>query len=159
MNRTWDRLTWIMERHLEFHQTLLSMAQEKTDVLIANEVDALLGIVGEEDAIIKKIHTLEEERKQILERLGQKDDDRFNHLLEKAPHEKKEELRGLREDLLHTLNELKEKNERNAILINESLELNEFSIQLFTSGQQSQAYGPGDRKKREVSYRIFDEKA
>lgn len=159
MNREWDGLMSILQRHLEFHEILLQMAEEKREVLVANEVDELLSILEREEGMIKQIKELEEERERSLRDLSLGEDRSFKDLLEKAPDQRREDLLHLRDSLLQIVEELKVKNESNAMLVNESLDLNEFSIQLFTNSIIGQTYSPGNSKKKEVSYRLFDEKA
>lgn len=159
MKKKWDGLIKLLQSHLDYHQIMLQIADEKKEALIANEVDHLLSILEREEGVAKRMQELEEERKRALQSLGIDNKISFQKFLDSAPEEKKEDLSLLRAHLLKTLEVLKEKNETNAMLINESLDLNEFSIQLFTNSNMASTYSPWNTKKREVSYRLFDEKA
>lgn len=159
MNRFWDHLRGIMESHLQYHQYLLDLAGEKMEALIAHDVDVLLPVLEKEEGMIKKIQALEEERGELLSQMNFPREISFQDLLAHAPQDGIGTLIQLQERLGLLLGKLKHINEGNAILINESLELNEFSIQLFTGGTEARAYRPNQGKMKEVHYRLFDEKA
>lgn len=158
MDRMWDYLQDILESHLQCHKLLLHFAEEKRRALIENHVDTLLSILKEEEDVLKKVQDLEEKRQDLLSRMDIGAVLSFQEVLRQAPQNRTVAFNRLQKELLLVLEELQHKNDGNAILINESLELNEFSMQLFTGGNEARAYRPNQGRMKEVNYRLFDEK-
>ncbi len=155
----WVPLTELLKEQLNLHYELLEMAGRKETLIIENDVQSLLDLLQDEEEVLQQVRELEQKRKKLLDEYFGGEERSFSDLLEEVPGDVGEELENLRQGLLEVIDKLQEKNHNNASLINEALDLNEFSIQLFTGDDEGGTYSPGGEGEKKSGYSFFDQRA
>jgi flagellar biosynthesis/type III secretory pathway chaperone len=139
-----DELISILEKEYELYQQLIPIADEKTQVIVKNDLTSLQVITGKEQSAIDKINALEHKREAVMVHIrtviNRKTGD-FNlgtliGLMEKQPKEQKA-LSIIHDNLKSTIQRLVEINNRNKHLIKQSLEMIEFNMNFIQSTRMS----------------------
>lgn len=165
-----EELIVVLEEELAVYQRLLPIAESKTKIIIDNDLEALQEITEQEQQFVGRIHALERRRDEVIIHIGtvlNRDPRTLNlsvlcTLLEKQPKER-ERLARLHDELRSVLERLKSRNEKNQALIQQSLELIEFNMNLIQSTRMSPGtnnYTKGAAESRMQSTRsgMFDTK-
>lgn len=160
----------VVESLLREHQQLLELAERKKGVLIQNDMEALNAIIQDEIAHIHRIERMETERqgagRLLAVRAGipaeQLTAERVAQFAE-SPAEQ-ERMSRLTQDLRDVILKLKELNDLNQILIQQSLDLIQSTVEILTESPQVPTYGGSGEtnannpyQQNRVSY--FDSKA
>lgn len=148
-------LTIILKEELNILHSLKDITYEKTDIIIANEVEKLEEITKQEEDLINRIALEEKEREELLYSWGLKKDTSISEIIEKTP-EGKEELNTIKEELLNLLKDIQSRNLVNNELIQENLEWLDFNMNLIYNIQTPPTYG--DNKKTRGNNSLFDRK-
>ena len=151
------------------YKSLLDIAKEKTDAIIRNDIDELQIIVGREQQIIEKLDALELAREEHVEDianvlnvpLDEMKIDRLIRMMEKQPQFQQELIR-VHDSLKTTMDQLIMLNDNNRVLLQQSLDMLEFEINIAKSAKMAavtanygkDAYGFG----QSVSEGTFDAK-
>jgi len=112
------------------HAQLLALAEEKKQVLIANDMRRLSEIVKEEPVHIKRIEALEQERLALMGSVT------MTEWIETHP----EDIDSLR-TLLQTIGQLRQLNALNAELLEQSLHYLDWHLQLLIPEADDFTYG------------------
>lgn len=139
-----DELIDVLEKEQEIYNQLLPVVREKTQVIVKNDTAALQEITAREQAAIDQITSLEKKRTRIMEDikvvLGKEDKNlNLSTLIGLLNNQQKEKriLSELHDKLKETVNILVEINNRNKILIQQSLEMIEFNVNFLQSTRMS----------------------
>lgn len=137
---TVSKVVETLNRLAEAHESLLQTGLEKKRAIIDKDLDTLMRIMRLETKLVKEITTLDLERVVASRRLmlekGVKN--RINTTYRQlmgvvfVPEERLQ-LQTVHERLERTLKELKQLNDLNQSLLNQSLDFIQFSIELFVS--------------------------
>lgn len=139
-----DELIVILEKEQDVYQQLIPIAEEKTQVIVKNDLNSLQEITGKEQLAIDLINTLEHKREAVMSNIktviNRKSED-FNlnvliKLMEKQPKEQKA-LSIIHDNLKATIQRLVKVNNRNKSLIQQSLEMIEFNMNFIQSTRMS----------------------
>jgi flagellar biosynthesis/type III secretory pathway chaperone len=126
-----------MDRLIQVHQALVELAEDKTGILVLNKVDKLNQIVNKETGLMKQITELDLQRIEdisgFLIEKGYKPNPNitvgdFLKLVVKA--EDKKLLTDSQQQLLNTIDKLREINSLNQKLIEQSLAFIEYSMDI-----------------------------
>jgi flagellar biosynthesis/type III secretory pathway chaperone len=126
-----------MDKLVQVHLLMLDLSEQKTDILVQNQVDKLNKIVNKESNLIKQIVHLEQQRiediSEFLLQKGYKPNAKITiedliKLVVKA--EEKKSLADKQKQLLVAIDKLRQLNQLNQKLIEQSLSFLEFSIDL-----------------------------
>jgi len=139
-----EELVSTLEMEHEIYQKLIPIANEKTLIIVKNDLVALQEITEKEQLAIDRINALERKRDVIMVNIKtviNKKSDTIDmktliQLLEKQPKEQKA-LSILHDNLLRTIQRLVEINNRNKSLIQQSLEMIEFNMNFIQSTRMS----------------------
>lgn len=132
----------VIEEEIQAHEALLETAVKKTSIIIKGNLTELSQITEIEQIQVEQLSSLERKREEsmydICMVLGKKPGTvKFPELIELM--ESQPEVKGrLQEEykrLKNIVYELKDRNEHNRSLINDSLEMAEFSINLLQNTQ------------------------
>lgn len=145
----------ILKEELNILHSLKDITYEKTDIIIANEVEKLEEITKQEEDLINRIALEEKEREELLYSWGLKKDTSISEIIEKTP-EGKEELNTIKDELLNLLKDIQSRNFVNNELIQENLEWLDFNMNLIYNIQTPPTYG--DNKKTRGNNSLFDRK-
>ena len=140
-----DELIGVLEEECEVYQQLIPIADEKTQVIVKNDLNSLQEITTKEQTAISRINSLERKRDQIMvnirtvinRKAGDFTLNTLIGLLDKQPKEQKA-LSIIHDNLKGTVHRLVEINNRNKSLIQQSLEMIEFNMNFIQSTRMSQ---------------------
>ncbi len=166
-----DELIDVLEQENKEYETLMLLSKEKTPVIVKGDLEKLQRITTVEQEFVGKISILEKKRIEVMQDIGNvlgKNPDTMKiteliELLAKQPAEQ-QKLSQVHDTLLKTLDNVKEFNELNANLINESLEIIDFNLNLVTSLYQDTGISNYDKNARNISAiggttGVFDKKS
>ncbi|KTD83859.1 flagellar protein FlgN [Paenibacillus etheri] len=155
----------LLERLDEVHNQMLELAAEKKQTIMDNKVDALIDILNRESKLMKLIGQLEEQRiaaaYTVLQGVGIRSNLNLN-LTELSrlifDPEDKARLLHIQQKLSGTLHRLKEANELNQKLIEQSLTFIDYSLDLLVGrpNQDITYHRPSDKGNSVNRSGIFD---
>ena len=165
-----DELVNTILKENDIYKELIPIADEKTRVIIKNDLDALQKITEQEQLTIEKINALEKKREEVIVNIGtvlSRDPKELNmktliKILGKQPEEQKR-LSRIHDELSETLRRLVVINDRNKELIKQSLEMIEFNMNLIQStrmapGVNNYTRAAGESDIRQAGTGMFDAK-
>ena len=137
-----EELVDVLDNELEIYQQLIPISNEKTQIIVKNDLAALQEVTEKEQCMADQITSLENKRNQVMTNvkivLNRKSDTldlkTLIQLLENQPKEQKT-LSILHDNLKDTIRQLVEINNRNKSLIEQSLEMIEFNINFIQSAR------------------------
>lgn len=146
-----EELITTLEKENEIYKELIPIAEKKTRVIIKNDLEALREITKNEQDAVDRITALEGKREEVVTNIGivlnQKAEElnlkKIIKILKKQPEEQ-QKLSRLRDSLKASVNRLSQINAQNKVLIDESLEMIEFNMNLIQSTRMS----PGNNYDR-----------
>lgn len=150
-----EKMIEILKKQLEIYQEILKISENKTDIIVKDEVEELQSMVSREEELVPQFISLERQRISLLKEFskskGIKDILKIPELVEYFP-ENKDELMRLRTEILDTAEKIKVKNEMNEKLIKNSLDYINFSVGLMTgTNRGTGTYGKqGETNKNEA---------
>lgn len=147
-----EYFTYLLEgfrRELELQRELLDIARKKRDLLLANDIEALVPLLEREEDLVFQVCGVERRLQHVWGELQKTyfpdaGDLSFSILLDLVDEDLKEEFRTLREELTVVTRELRELNRQNALLIEDILNYIGvvFSLLLRETERQENPYGP-----------------
>ena len=165
-----EELVDTMTKENDIYKELIPIADEKTRVIIKNDLDALQKITEREQLTIEKINTLERRREEVIINIGtvlSRDPKELNmkeliRVMGKQPQEQRR-LEKIHDELKETLQRLVTINDRNKELINQSLEMIQFNMNLIQStrmapGVNNYTRAVGESDIRQAGTGMFDAK-
>lgn len=138
-----------LSRHLQselgVHRRLLGIAEHKRDTIVAGDIQAFSELLSQEQGILEEGQKLRNLREQLMASIA---DDlkvelsalHISHILERAPDPLRSELKGLQGDLRQLLEELRKINERNMVLIRQSLSFVKEIMQYVMGNNEAKTY-------------------
>ncbi|MGN1187939.1 MAG: flagellar protein FlgN [Lachnospiraceae bacterium] len=146
-----DVLISTLEQENTEYEGLLELGLQKTGIIIRNEVDELSRMVEKEQLVVDRIMVLEKKRTEVSQDIAEvlnKDVKTLTltRLIELLSSQKKERdaLVSIHDKLSLTMKRMVEVNERNKALLNESMEMLQFEMNLVQSikrGPETNNYG------------------
>lgn len=140
-----EELISTLSQEKELYLTLLPIAEEKTKAIVANNLDELQEITNREQEAVNRINALERKRSEVITNmgivLGRKPEDltlaELIRVTEKQPSDRAA-LTGLKDALGKAVKKLADVNERNNMLIKQSLDMIQFNMNLIQSTRMVQ---------------------
>ena len=134
----------ILEEEAEIYKQLIPVTNEKTRIIIKNDLALLQEVTAREQAEVDRINFLEHRREQVILNIKTVLNIRpkalnletLINMLAKQPKEQKA-LSLLRDTLKENIDRLVEINSRNKILIDQSLEMIEFNMNVINDVRMS----------------------
>ncbi|MFT4144592.1 MAG: flagellar protein FlgN [Mobilitalea sp.] len=165
-----DELILILEQEYDVYQNLIPIANEKTQVIVKNDLAALQEITKKEQLSVDKISALEHKRDNVMiniktvinRKSGEFTLKTLVGLMENQPKEQKA-LSILHDNLKKVIDTLVEVNNRNKSLIQQSLEMIEFNMNFIQStrmapGNNTYTKGASQYEAQSQGTRMFDAK-
>ncbi|MGG3449212.1 flagellar protein FlgN [Domibacillus aminovorans] len=140
-----------LEKQLALHKSLLQLAQLKTDAVKKGDMDELNRIVREEQKHVGAITILEKRR-------ASESDETVSELLPSLPQEEQVRAEAVRDELIDVLSQLKEVNELNVQLVEQSLQFVHLQLDLLAPADSGTYAADGDNEGP-ASGPLFDSKA
>ena len=143
-----EELIMVLGDEERVYAEIIPVAEKKTRIIVNNDLQSLNSITEEEQALIGRISKLERKRQEVIHNIGivmNKKESELNFItiidLLKGQEKEQEELRKLHDKLKRTIDALKLINERNQMLIKQSIEMIDFDINLMQSLRTSPGVG------------------
>lgn len=164
-----EELISTLSKEKELYLTLLPIAEEKTKAIVANDLEALQRITDQEQETLDSVNALERKRSEVIGNmgivLGRKPQEltltELIRITEKQPKDR-EALSKLKDVLGKTVRRLADLNERNNALIQQSLEILEFNMNLLQSTRMVQGNNytrsAGESRQGTTQTGMFDAK-
>ncbi|NLZ80319.1 MAG: flagellar protein FlgN, partial [Clostridiales bacterium] len=133
-----------LEKENERYEELLKMSREKTGIIIKGDLEALQTITEKEQGVVEVIQALEKKRIETVSDVGNVINrspkeltiTKLIELMANQP-ETKDKLEQVHDKLKTTINQMIKVNDMNKGLIQESLEMVEFEMNLIHSIRQA----------------------
>lgn len=139
-----EELASILEEEQQIYEELLPIVTEKTKVIIKNNLESLQKITEQEQAVVNEITALEKKRSEVIINIAivmnRKPEEltltEIIKMLENQPEEQRQ-LSIIHERLKRTIQRLMNVNHQNKSLMEQSLEMIEFNMNLIQSTRMS----------------------
>lgn len=149
-------LITVLQEEEEIYEYLLPITREKKQVIIKNDLQSLQNITVEEQKAIEILNVLEHRREEVIVNIGtvlSMDPETMKisniiDILEKQPQEQ-EELRAVHKKLKETIGELKRLNDLNRMLMEQSLEMIAFDLNVLQSMKGAPLVNNYNRRARQ----------
>ena len=143
-----EELIMVLGDEEKVYSEIIPVAEKKTQIIVNNDLQSLTSITEEEQELVGKISKLERKRQEVIRNIGivmNKKESELNFItiieLLNGQEKEQEELRRLHDKLKATIEMLAVLNERNQLLIKQSLEMIDFDINLLQSLRTSPGVG------------------
>lgn len=152
----------------EIHEEMLELGEQKKSVLVNNQVNDLSAIMQQESKLIKQVSEQEklwvQRATAFLVEKGIKPESSMtmSELIKLVFNaDDKQALIEAQQQLLDTIEKLKETNALNQQLIEQSLEFIDYTLDVMTESPEEGMFyhNPADKSNKNKSTRIFDTKA
>ncbi|MGQ8873583.1 flagellar protein FlgN [Paenibacillus sp. TSA_86.1] len=163
-----DRLIAVLEQMEQSHRDMLALCQVKREVIVKNDVDQLIAIMNKESKFMKLQEPLDTERLHAVHELLQERGIKSMLNLNITEISKlifdpadKQRLFEVQKKLAGTLQELKNINQLNQKLIEQSLMFIDLSMDMFASRPEQDAtyQHPADKQGNPGRIGLFDTRA
>jgi len=143
-----EELISVLEKEHETYDILIPITEEKTKAIIGNDLETLQKITDKEQIAIEALTSLEKKREEIIVNMGtvlNRDPKTLKlktmvKLLEKRPEEQKK-LATLHDLLVAQIKRVSSQNDKNKMLINQSLDMIQFELNLIQSTRMAPGTG------------------
>ncbi len=161
MKQAVERLKSILDDELGIYQKLLGFAREKKKMLLEKFSTDLQTIVGKEELLVQRLIDLELERRELVTQIaGSADANLDTAVAAVAESDGKSDLWLLGSQLRDVVNQIKTINDENQKLLEQALELTQYSIKLITRVPGDVTYGPsGAQQGKRAGPALIDRKA
>lgn len=159
----WQDFCDILQELLAIHTQLLQLSNAKKDALVEVDVPRIEEITKQEETIIIEVGKLEKMRRTMVMQLAKKlnlaeNECTITTLIECADNDIKPKLAGLNKQLNEVLVNLKHNNDINTKLIEQSLTIINFNINVMTQSTTGPVYAAGGKQQVENLRGFFDKK-
>lgn len=149
-----EELITTLNQENEIYESLIPLNEEKTKIIINNDLQALQEMTETEQDMVQKINALEAKRQEVIINIGtviNRNPETLTlknlvRLLENQPKEQ-EQLGMIHDKLQKTVHRLTEVNHQNQSLLEQSLEMIEFNMNFIQSTRMS----PGNNYNKNAS--------
>lgn len=150
----------ILQAQQKLHESLYKLAQRKTEALKKNDADALTALMNEEQKHIFAIRQFEERRVRWVEKTFPNEQNMtITRCIELADETEREKLAELYERLTETITQLKQANELNKQLLEQSLQFVSAMLDVVMPSAQPITYNETNQYEEPENRSIFESKA
>ncbi|GAE26510.1 flagellar protein [Halalkalibacter wakoensis JCM 9140] len=156
----------LMERLIELHEELIETAQKKVDLIKTGDMRSLETLVREESKLTRKLETTELLRQKVvrtflLEKGEVTENATISDVKLFVTDVEKETLVQVQMKLVSLVEKLREQNNLNQSLIEESLRFVNLSLDLLRPHKEDISYHPNSKEDEpyDTGHSIFDSKA
>lgn len=155
------QLKSILDQELSIYQRLLDFAKEKKKMLLEKFSTELQSIVSQEEVLVQRLIDLECERREVVAQIAGTVDATLDSAVEKVSEaDGKSDLWLVGTQLRDLVNNIKTVNDENQKLLEQALELTQYSIKLITRVPGDVTYGPaGMQAGKRAGPSLIDRKA
>ncbi len=148
-----EELIAILSKEYKINYDLLKLGQDKKEVIKAEDIDRLEEIVEQEEELLERLARLEEQRQNLLAGTALSD------IIEGLEPELAEKLTELRNKLVVVIEELAHVSHLNSNLIQDSLKITNFNLQLLTNNPGQNTYNKSGSDNNQKGSSIINHKA
>jgi len=120
------KLNEILTKQIALHKSLLALTDQKTAIIISQDIKELIHVLKDEQTHVAAIEALEKQRMLLMGNIEQID--------------QAIALQPLQSQLIELIESIQKKNELNQQLLTQSLQLINLELDLLTSSQQVNSY-------------------
>jgi flagellar biosynthesis/type III secretory pathway chaperone len=156
------QLIELLEKHVKLHKGLLELANKKTEVLKKGDMEALSGMMKEEQKYIAAINQVEQARIRVVNEMVSESNERtLTTCISLAEGTERAMLEKLRDDLTAVISELKNINLLNQQLTQQSLQFVNAMLDMFMPQPPNINYAASNKVSNpyESGRSFFDSKA
>lgn len=161
-----DTLLLSLSEHLQselgLHRRLLGIAEGKRDTIVAGDIEVFSNLLKQEQEMLEQGQQLRHIRETIMNALAKEisidvSNLRMAQILEQAPEPLRQELAGLQGNLRELLERLRDVNDRNMVLIRQSLSFVKEIMNYIMGGDDTKAYNQqGENPEQTGGGKIFN---
>ncbi|GMN99918.1 flagellar protein FlgN [Parageobacillus thermoglucosidasius] len=156
---TFSELISILEAQTKLHESLYKLAQRKTEALKKNDIDTLSTLINEEQKHIFAIRQFEERRVRWMETTFPNGQNvTITRCIELADEMEREKLANLYKQLAETIAQLKQANELNKQLLEQSLQFVSAMLDAVMPSAQPITYNETNQYEETANRSIFESK-
>lgn len=161
MKETVGRLKTVLEEELSIYQRLLDYAHEKRKMLLEKFSTELQTVVTQEELLVQRLIDLEQERRELVFQITGDSDTALDNAVEKiAEADGKSDIWLVGTQLRDVTQKIRQVNDENQKLLEQALELTQYSIKLITRVPGADTYGPaGKQAGKRSGPALIDRKA
>lgn len=158
------KLLCILEKEAQLYSEFLELSRQKTEVIINGDVKELENITKREQALIDNVGELEETREQVVSEIAcaigaETSSLTISTIIDSLDKLWAEKLKKARNSILYTIDEIRQINLQNKILIDTSLEYIDFSLNLMSSASSKGVkYSKDGKEGNDEKRSLFDVK-
>lgn len=152
----YQTLLTILNKELDLYKEIAELVKKQTDIIKKGDIDGLNELLKTQQKYVTSITVLEEERQKELARIfpGKRELPTITNCIEMAVDQEKVQLTRVYDDLMSVLQKIREINELNQQLLEQSLEFVNFSMNLLRPQKDNLNYGPPNKKQTPQSTHI-----
>jgi flagellar biosynthesis/type III secretory pathway chaperone len=156
-----EKLKTILYEELDIYRKLLGFAHEKRKMLLEKFSTDLQTVVGQEELLVQRLIDLEVDRREEVCRIAGNSDANLDSAVEKISEaDGKSDLWLVGTQLRDVVNSIRQANDENQKLLEQALELTQYSIKLITRVPGEVTYGPaGKQAGKRTGPALIDRKA
>lgn len=142
-----ETLIQVLNEECDVFDKLLDISQVKTQAIVANDIERLTKITDEEQDILTVVTNLEKKREEatvdIATVLGKKTDSTLKEIISylDGQTETKNQLSDVHDRLLEKVERLARENQHNGVLVQDQLDLIDFSLNALRGMNQAPETG------------------
>lgn len=142
-------LLTILNKELALYKEIAEVVEKQTDIIKKGDIEGLNELLKTQQKYVTSITVLEEERQKELARIfpGKRELPTITDCIEMAVDQEKVQLSKVYENLMSVLQKIREINELNQQLLEQSLEFVNFSMNLLRPQKDNLNYGPPNKKQ------------
>ncbi len=156
-----ERLKAILEEELSIYQKLLDFAHEKRKMLLEKFSTDLQTVVSQEEVLVQRLIDLEQERRELVFQITGSFEATLDSAVEKiSESDGKSDVWLVGSRLRDVTSDIRQVNDENQRLLEQALELTQYSIKLITRVPGDGTYGPaGKQTGKRPGPALIDRKA
>ncbi|MFA5525123.1 MAG: flagellar protein FlgN [Tissierellales bacterium] len=161
-----EELQDVLSDEFKLYKEMLQITTQKTDIITSGKINDLDSITHLENSMILNLGKLEERREKVLnnieKHLGAEEKLTIADILSQVNDSDgiRQKIEGVANMMSQVLDELKEKNDLNGLLIKDTLEYIELNINLLTNVSERGIYNNKVQKENTAQkISLFDSKA
>lgn len=160
MKATVDQLKGILADELNIYQQLLRLAGEKKKLLLEKFSTDLQTIVTQEEILVQRLIELEPQRRDCVQKITGNLEAGLDEAVEVVSEDDgKSDLWMTGSQLRDVVASIKKANDENQKLLEQALELTQYSIKLITRAPKDVTYGASGTQTTKKGYSLIDRKA
>jgi len=157
---TVDQLKLILEEELNVYQQLLRLAGEKKKLLLEKFSTELQTIVSQEEILVQRLIELEPQRRECVQKITGSHEASLDEAVEIVSEDDgKSDLWMTGSQLRDVVAQIKKANDENQRLLEQALELTQYSIKLITRAPKDVTYGATGTQTTKKGFSLIDRKA